>query len=184
MAQLKLDKVTHWQPFKFGNELYDLSHLDAHQVTYIQKGDSKNPERKYTFYVTYSFHCFAKDYPTLTTKERKALTYTSEKESRPFCKRRYFLSRKLPKIISDLHESNLVFHAGHESYATCKMEDENGKEIEYYVSFSTYRYQKKLRLHVQSAYPLDTPLGRRKKVNFFTIAFNLLKGKPLPTPQK
>ncbi|EON6280382.1 stationary phase growth adaptation protein [Vibrio cholerae] len=184
MALLDLDKTTHWQPFYLDGKCYDLSHLDAHKVTYTQESDGKNPERSYDFYVTYSFHCFSKDYPTLTEQDREKLKYSSDKESRPFCERRYLLSKKLPQIINGLHKSNLVFHAGHESYATCNIEDENGNKIEYYVSFATYRYKKKLRIHIQSAYPLDTPLGKRKKVKFFTIAYNLFNGKALPAPQK
>lgn len=180
--RLKLDKVSHWQPFELDGEKYDLSHLDAHVVEYIQPGDSKNPERRYKFYITYSFHCFAKDYAHLSEKERERLKYKTDKDSRPFCFKRYELSKNLPAIIKNLGTSH-VFHGGYESYATCDVQDDNGEQIQYFVSFVAYREMKKLRLHIKSAYPLTEELGKTKKVGFFNIAKNLLTNKPLPTPQ-
>lgn len=83
--KLALDKETHWQPFKLDDKIYDLSHLDGQVVNYTQPAKGKNPERHYKFYVTYSFHCFAKDYESLTNEDRRRLEYKTEKENRPFC---------------------------------------------------------------------------------------------------
>jgi hypothetical protein len=180
-----LDEQVHFPPFHApdGNK-YDLSHLDADIVEYIHKA----PEGKvgarditYTFYITYSMHCFAKDYPHLTDEYRRLWAYKAIKEIRPFCKRRYSLSMQLPAVIKNLPQE-LTFHSGHESFAVCSMKDDDGRQVEYYVSFSAYREHKKLRFHVMSAYPLDKPLGRVKKVNLFAIAQKLLAKKPLPKP--
>ena len=46
-----------------------------------------------------------------------------------------------------------------------------------------YRHEKKFRLHVISAYPIDN-WEKLKPVGFFKLAHNLVKGKKLPTPQK
>ena len=179
--RLNLDKPTHWSPFQLNGAIYDLSHLDAHTVEYIRQTSPELPEEKYLFYVTYSFHCFAKDYPALSNQDKKLLEYVTEREVRPFCFMRFSLSKQLPHIMSQL-DQNLVFHGGHGSYATFKLNDDDGKEVNYFVSFAAYRYQKKLRLHVKSAYPQDEPLGRVKKVNIFAIGRALLRNKELPKP--
>ncbi|MCG3814274.1 heat-shock protein [Photobacterium damselae] len=181
--KLILDKETHWQPFRLDDQVYDLSHLDGQVVEYVQPAKGKNPARNYKFYVTYSFHCFAKDYEHLTDEDRIRLEYKTTKDSRPFCFIRYELSKKLPMIIANLGQANLVFHGGYESFATCDIQSEHGETIQYYISFVAYRENKKLRLHIKSAYPLDEPLGKVKKVKFFSIALNLLKNKTLPKPQ-
>ena len=173
----KLDKQVHFPPFRIDEQVYDLSHLDSHQVVYSQPAADNKPAKTYTFHVTYSMHCFAKDYEHLTDLDRQRLMYHAQKESRPFCCLRYELSKSLPGYIADLPNA-FVFHGGHQSYAICPAPD----GTEYFISFVTYKYQKKLRLHVQSAYPLDEPLGRRKKVGFFTIAARLQQGRPLPKP--
>ncbi|NGZ94397.1 heat-shock protein [Vibrio aestuarianus subsp. cardii] len=179
--QLKLDHESHWQPFKLDGKTYDLSHLDAHIVEYTQPKTKKNPERTYKFYITYSFHCFAKDDPTLTAQDRARLEYKTKTETRPFCFKRYELSKKLPDIIKNLHNS-YVFHGGYESFATCDIQ-QDGTDIQYFVSFVAYREMTKLRLHIKSAYPLNEALGKTKSVGFFNIALNLLRNRPLPKPQ-
>ncbi|MEZ9455624.1 hypothetical protein [Vibrio sp. 10N.286.49.A11] len=179
--RLKLDHESHWPPFRLGDDIYDLSHLDAHIVEYTQPKKGKNPERTYRFYITYSFHCFAKDYPELTDQDRARLEYKTRKDTRPFCFKRYELSKQLPDIIKKI-PSSYVFHSGYESFATCEVQ-QDGTDIQYFVSFVAYREMKKLRLHIKSAYPLDDPLGKTKKVNFFNIASNLLRNRPLPKPQ-
>lgn len=109
--------------------------------------------------------------------------YQAPKDSRPFNFERYELSKHLPKIIDALGEKEtLVCHAGYGSFAAVKILDTSGNEIDYFVSFVVFKEKKKLRLHVQSAYPLDQKLGNVKKVGFFAIAKNLLLGKKLPKP--
>lgn len=178
----ELDKEKHWQPFRLDGDTYDLSHLDAHTVEYVQPADKSNTEKKYNFYVTYSFHCFSKDYEHLSDEEREKLMYVTTKEKRPFCFRRYKLSKKLRSVIENLTEKHMVFHAGYECFATCTLEDDDGTAFEYYIPFKAYRYKKKLRIHVMSAYPLPVNRGKRKKVNIYAIAKNLLQGRAVPRP--
>ncbi|SQH74096.1 Heat shock protein C [Shewanella benthica] len=178
--RFNLDKQEHFPPFTMDGNWYDLSHLDSHKVEYLQESDGKDPI-KYTFFVTYSMHCFAKDSPQQTISDKDRLMYQSKTESRPFCLKRYNLSLQLRKVIEGISSKDaFVFHGGYETYATYMLNDPEGNPIEYYISFVTYRYQRKLRLHVRSAYSLDEPLGKRKKVGFFKIAYNLLRNKKLP----
>ena len=62
-------------------------------------------------------------------------------------------------------------------------DEEKEKIIYYKVVFTVYRHEKKFRLHVISAYPIDN-WEKLKPVGFFKLAHNLVKGKKLPTPQK
>ncbi|MFM6311187.1 MAG: heat-shock protein, partial [Dolichospermum sp.] len=63
-----------------------------------------------------------------------------------------------------------------------KVLDSNGIEVDYFVVFTVFRESKKLRLHIQSAYPKYDGIGKVEKVRFFVIAKNLLNNKKLPTP--
>ena len=179
-SSLNLDEQEQFAPFKYDDQDFDLSHLDSHTVDYIHKSPGKS-DIQYRFYVTYGMHCFAKDYDDLTAADREKLLYHANKESRPFCFRRYHLSKKLRSIIGNL-PNEFVFHGGYSAYATCKAQDINGDEVEYYVSFSVFRQKKKLRIHVMSAYPLDESLGKRKKVGFFNIARAVKQNNKLPSP--
>lgn len=181
---MKLDEVTAWAAFKYKDTIYDLSHLDAHKVKYTHSSPGK-ADIEYEFWVTYSFHCFAKHYPERCQTEQQALMYSAPKEERPFCFTRYQLSRNhLRAIIDNLGTPNVrVTHAGYSSYAADKIINNDGSTSWYLVPFKVYKYQKKFRIHVTSAYLLDTEPGGGK-VGFFTIAHCLKTGKKLPKPHK
>lgn len=109
--------------------------------------------------------------------------YHAPKESRPFCERRYELSRAhLPDIVTNLGTA-WISHARRGSYATVRVLDKDGTHLWYYVPFKVFRQQKKFRIHITSAYPMDKKPGG-EKVGFFTIARNLRNGKKLPKPKK
>lgn len=183
---MQLDEVMSWRPFKPANgDAVDLSFLDAHQVTFIHKAEEKS-DIEYTFWVTYSFHCFAKDYPELSKEDRSLLMYYAPNSARPFCYKRYELAKKhLRNIIDNLGApETIVTHAGYGSYATCEILTETGNTIWYFVPFTVYREKKKFRIHVTSAYPLDEKPGHKGKVGFFKIAHNLKNNKKLPAPKK
>jgi len=177
-----VEEVIHWINFAVNDEIYDLSHLNAHWAEYFDNRDVNKPIT-YKFIVTYSFHCFTQASKKLTDEESQLLMYHAPRESRPFDFERYYLSKQLPSMICDLgHQKTIVFHAAHGKYATFKVVDSRGIEVDYFVVFRAFRESKKLRLHVQSAYPKYEGIGRIKKVKFFTIAKNLLRNKKLPKP--
>jgi len=177
-----MEEVKQWRNFQLGEEIYDLSHLNAHSVEYV---DTRNSEQiiTYRFLVTYSCHCFTKDEPSLNEDEREQLMYHAPKESRPFNFERYELSKKLPQIINSLAQPHiLIRHAGHGRFATVKISDRMGNEVEYYVFFTVFKEKNKLRIHVVSAYLTPDGLGKVKKIGFFTIAHNVLHNKPCKIP--
>jgi len=160
-------EVKQWRNFTYKSQVYDLSHLNAHWVEYLDDRDKNNPI-SYKFIVTYSLHCFTKESNELTDEELQLLMYNAPKESRPFNFERYNLSKLLPDITKLLGEkTTLVCHAGYGNFATVKILDSNGIEINYFVVFNVFRENKKLRLHIQSAYPKYDGIGKIKKVSFF-----------------
>lgn len=176
-------EIQKWRAFDHPDGmLRDLSFLDAHEVTYVHSAEGK-VDIEYRFFVTYSNHCFTKAYLHQTPAEQALLMYSTGKEKRPFCERRYQLAKKyLRDIICSLGQQKVI-HAGYGSYATVEVELENGETGYYFVVFKAFREAKKFRLHVTSAYPIDTkPAGA--KVSFFVIARNLKANKPLPQPPK
>ncbi len=175
-------EVTNWRSFTLDGEIYDLSHLDAQWVEYQDARDGEKPIT-YRFVVTYGLHCFAKDSAELSAEKSKLLMYDGPRESRQFSFERYELSKQLPSIINSLgNKETLVCHAGHGKFAIVKVLDSNGEEVNYFVPFAVFKESKKLRLHVQSAYPVTESPGRVKKVGFFAIAKNLLHDRKLPKP--
>ena len=175
-------EVKNWRDFTLNSEIYDLSHLNAHSVEYLDNRDENNLIT-YKFIVTYGLHCFTKELQELTEEESQLLMYNAPRESRPFNFERYYLSKQLPEIIKALSQSaTLVCHAGYGNYAIVKVVDSEGVEVDYFVVFRVFKESKKLRLHVTSAYPKDEGIGKIKKVNFFVIAKNLLNNKKLPKP--
>jgi hypothetical protein len=175
-------EVISWKNFILTDLVYDLSHLNAQWVKYIDEKDQNNPI-KYRFIVTYGLHCFTKDSDKLSSEELQSLNYKAPKESRAFNLERYELSKYLPKIIASLgDQSTLVCHAGYGKFAIIRVVDSRGNEVDYFVVFTVFKEEKKLRLHIQSAYPKYEGVGKIKKVGFFVIARNLLNNKKLPSP--
>lgn len=175
-------EVKQWRNFTFNSQVYDLSHLNAHLVEYLDDND-KNKPISYKFIVTYSSHCFTKESDELSSEESQLLMYKAPNESRPFNFERYSLSKQLPSIISSLSEKTArVCHGGYGSYTIIKVLDQNGQEVDYFVVFRVFRESKTLRLHVTSAYPKYESMGKIRKVSFFLIAKKLLNNQKLPSP--
>jgi hypothetical protein len=177
-----VNEVIAWKNFILNGDIYDLSHLNAHWVEYLDQRDEEN-HITYKFIVTYGLHCFTKDSDDLSSEESQLLMYSAPRESRQFNFERYQLSKQLPSIINSLgYKETLVCHAGYRKFATVKILDSNGIEVDYYVVFAVFKEVKNLRLHVLSAYPKYEGIGKVKKVGFFVIAKNLLNNKKLPKP--
>lgn len=168
-----------WSPHTHvTGEVFCLDHLDAELITYQ---DSKQADICYKFYITYSHHCFTKDEHITQTGQNSVSQYQSPKDRRAFHIGRYNLSKSLPQIIRTLPEQ-FVYHGGYDNYCSATFTDPQGNEIVYQIVFSVFRSQKKLRLHVESAYLLEKGLGKIKKVKFEKIAWALLKNRKLPKP--
>ena len=176
---MKMDEVEKWRPFtdEEGNTR-DLSFLEAHEVLYTHRCEGK-ADKVYKFIVSYSFHCFCKDYPEQSEEEKRALMYHSPKESRPFCKNRYGLAQRYLKDMILSLDHQRIIHAGYGSYAVIEALNHEGERCP--RPLQSVPGTEKLRIHVTSAYAVDAKPGGGK-VGFFVIASKLLAGKPLPHP--
>lgn len=150
-----------------------MSHLDVSKVEYDINS------KRFEFYVTYSHHCFTKTVEGLN--DCISWLYESKKDLRHFNDNRYKMSFKLPQIIQSLPTSN-TYHGKAGSFAVCEIINEEGEKIFYQVVFKAYRAQKKYRIHVMSAYPVNKRPSPRK-VRFSVIANAIASGKNLPKPQ-
>lgn len=186
---MNIDEVTEWPAYTDQNgESFDLSFLNAKKVTYRHVAKDK-PDVLYDFWVTYSLHCFAKDYEYQSDSEKQELMYHSPKkvngkpiESRPFCLQRYALaSEYLCHIVESLGSAEFaVKDGGYNSYLVVKLLDDYGQTTWYNVPFKVFRENKKFRLHVLSAYQTEEPRGGGK-IGFFIIAYNLKMNRKLPS---
>lgn len=169
-----VEEITSWRPFLYKGQIYNLSHLDAHLAEYTDQN-----EKTYKYIVTYSFHCFTKEDPDVSEEESDLLLYKTRKENRHFNFERYQLSMLLPKIILSLGDSSTTcFHAGYSRFVRYEISDDIGNTINYFIVFKSFKEKKRLRLHIESAYPASPEeKGKLKKVNFFVIAHNTLLGK-------
>jgi len=81
-------EVTAWKNFTLADKVYDLSHLNAHWVEYIDEKDEIIPVT-YRFIVTYGLHRFTKDSEDLSSEKLQSLNYKAPRESRAFNLERY-----------------------------------------------------------------------------------------------
>lgn len=178
---MKLGEVLEWQPFTTPNgEVYDLTFLNVKKITYVHSTEGKK-DIEYDFWVTYSSHCFTKDYESLTDADRAALNYHAPREDRPFCFKRYELAKQyLCNAIESLGSlGSVVLDGGYKSYITTKIITADDQDLWYHIPFKVYRERKKYRIHVMSAYSSTEKRGGGK-VGFFKIAYKLRMNKKLP----
>lgn len=112
--------------------------------------------------------------------------YHAPKESRPFHFERYEYSKMVPHIVKNLHTSSntIVGYAGHDNYAVFSYRAKSGKQHQYKIAFNVFREQKKLRIHVTSAYRNENPVDPKKvKVSFEAILKSVRLKKELPKPR-
>ena len=169
-------EIQHWECFKTNNTKYDFGHLDAYKHIYT------HPERNesYTLYFTFSHHVFTRSIKE-TEKTDIQYIYPYKVDERFFDLDRFKLSINLPQIVKTLPQQ-FCYHGGHSRYCSCEVYQEDGSIVNYQVVYRVWKKSSKMRFHIESAYPLTKPFGKAKKVNFWVICHNLLKGKKLPKP--
>ncbi len=170
------NEVQQWKSFKFGGKEHDFSHLDACRHSF------KHPKRNenYTLYFTFSHHVFTRGIKKQDNPELLPL-YPYPVDIRIFDLERFRLSAYLPEIVASLPKQ-FCYHGGYSRYCSCKIEQKDGSDIYYQVVYRVWKERGKMRFHIESAYPLDEPQGKVKKVDFWVICHNLFRGKKLPEP--
>ncbi len=175
-----------WQPFQHNNNKYDLSHLHPFALELIQPAQGDKLEKKYTFWVRFSLHCFSK---SIEDGDDPSLEYRDNRETRTFCHKRYELSFYLPEIIREINEKRCS-HTGYGNFFLVEFLTEEGATIEYEIYFNVRRTKSssaQLELFIQSAYARSNESKKyrheTRKIGFFVIANNRLLGKPIKTPR-
>lgn len=165
-----------WKSHNQSGKEFNLDHLQACKCFF------KHPDRNesYTIYFTFSHHVFTKAQGSGLAGE---IYPFPPHDIRLFDERRYELSKSLPKIIEKLQDC-IFFHGGFGRFCTCEIKDTEGKTINYQVVYKVWKERGKLRFHIESAYPLDGPLGRIKKVKFWVVCYNAQHRKKLPRPPR
>lgn len=169
------NEVQHWKEFDLNGTEYDFNHLNASKHIF----QHPNRNESYTLFFTYSHHVFTRgikdsdNYPS-------TYIYPYPSDNRIFDETRFKLSHHLPKIIATLPDQ-FCYHGGYSRYCSCKLD---GSDVYYQVVYRVWKERGKMRFHIESAYPLEESLGKVKKVNFWVICHNLLRGKTLPKPAK
>ena len=172
------NKVQRWKSFNVGMQEYHFDHLNSckHQFSHPERSEC------YTIYFTFSHHVFTRRIDTQEALEA-ALIYPYQPDERVFDLTRYELSKHLPQIIKTLPDQ-FFYHGGYSRFCSCKIYQEDGSSTHYQIVYRAWKARGKMRFHIESAYPLDKSLGKVKKVNFWVICHNLLKGKQLPKPAR
>ena len=173
-----------WHAPHIGGKEYDLSHLHPFAWDLVVQGKDGKPERRYGIDVTFSLHCFTKGKREAQTPYASELEYSDSRETRLFDNARYELSFQLPHIIRTI-DSRPCFRTGHGNFFTIKMQDADGRAVEYTVYFKVSRssHKGRLNLYVESAYVQNSIPRRkaspRKPIRFYVIAFNVQNNKPI-----
>ncbi|WP_440903191.1 heat-shock protein [Catenovulum sp. SX2] len=172
------NEVQQWKGFNLDGKVFNFHHLNACKHTF------SHPKRNesYTLYFTFSHHVFTRGISAVENIEQ-AKIYPYPPDERVFDRTRFELSKYLPEIIATMPDQ-FCYHGGYSRYCSCKISQEDGTVTYYQVVYRVWKCRGKMRFHVESAYPLQEGLGKVKKVNFWVICHNLLKGKKLPLPAK
>ncbi|MFS2161882.1 hypothetical protein ACCD10_31750 [Pseudomonas sp. Pseusp122] len=172
MPAFHVDSIQHWEPFEHDGVVYDLRHLNSHEVVF-QKQDK--PVR---FVVTYGLHCFTKD----GTEHNIPLVYADGRESRLICVERYEASKQLKGILEKLGAGAWIYPTQGERFFTLDvMNNISGVVEPFKICMAIFREHRVLRMHVTSAFFARTGEGspgvpiNKKGVSIFKIAVDTLK---------
>lgn len=169
MAKFHVDSITDWEGFEYKGVSYTLSHLDAHEVTFLAKNGAS-----YCFIVTYGLHCFAKDGSSFNIP----VLATDGRENRHICMDRYEKSKKIRPLIEGMGDGNrfLINQTQDRYFTLCLLDETEEQEIYYKICLAIYKENRKLRIHVTSAYVVENGLFETNKgMSIFRIAQNVTK---------
>lgn len=173
-----------WKPYTHNGQVFDLSHLDDFEHTYIQAATAKDTEKRYTVLVRFT------DHPFTDSSNEDAMPIYSRTQSREGIKNRYFnfkrwmYSKHLPELIHGFAEGNKKFFVLHDgAYFRLELLNEQNQTIEYDIFFDLIKEKKRLVLVIKSAYERDPNSNERPKLDhtnnfgFFTLLNTTMQGK-------
>lgn len=174
MAKFHIDSIQVWEDCSHEGDLFSLSHLSAHEVSYPREKGSP-----FIFIVTYGLHCFTKD----GTEYNVPVKVSDGRETQMLCVERYESSKNLPRIIEELAESGArIYQTAEEKYFTVsKLNNLTGEVEPYKICIAVFKEKRRLRIHVLSAFFVregpgspDNPI-KGKGFTIFKVALDASK---------
>lgn len=170
--------MAYWKQLHVDGVYIDLSHLEPFffEVTHTASHIPASIE------VIFSSHCFSERTTNATHKDTLPRTHLAHNETRVFDKRRYELSKSLPKHISNLSTRSIVLGRDN-NYIHVTLED--GED--YAIFFVIHKHSANTcKMRVVSAYPLTKPHWKVKQsgeMKFKTLVAKVLQGTPIKFPR-
>jgi hypothetical protein len=180
--------VSQWSSFLYDGVSFDLSHLNSVKFQYIRAATEHKPERRVTFFMTFSDHCFTEHYG-----ENESWVYQDPRSNgeRYFCKFRYELSKHLPDLIKSLLQTNayllLTFNKHREQFFYLENEYYGETYRVFFEISAPKTNHADLRLDVKSAYSENTwasPVAGSERYRIWRVIDARLDGITLPTKRK
>jgi hypothetical protein len=144
LAKYHIDSIQQWDDFYYQGKNYDMGHLNAHEVVFKGKKDD------FKFIVTYGLHCFAKD------NEPTSIPYLIKdgREEKNVDLERYEASKSLRSFINTLSKEDIkIYQTTEEKFFTLRvLNNSTGEEETYKICIAIYKENRKLRIHVISAF--------------------------------
>jgi hypothetical protein len=172
--------ILQWTSFRHGSQTYDLTHLHARTVQFVNPAKDGKAAITFTVDVTFSLHCFSRSLPAVGSYDR-TLEYSDARETRLFDVARYELSKHLPGIVKRLTERKCQ-HTGKGNFFTVEIVAEDGATVNYAIFFTASKSSRKGRLnvYVQSAYVKErSKLPAGKPIRFLIVLYNTLNSIPI-----
>lgn len=145
LAKYHIDSIQEWESFSHKGDEYCLGHLKAHEVEFVGKDGTS-----YKFIVTYGLHCFTKN----ETAHNIPVLISDGREQQYVCLERYESSKKIRQVIESLDQPRVkIYQTFGEKFFTMHLLNNLTGELEpYKICVAFFRENRKLRLHVTSAF--------------------------------
>lgn len=165
--------IQEWEDVVHEGLHFDMSHLSASELTVEAK------DKTYILIVTYGLHCFTKDDDVYSIPKKVKDSF----EERSFNIERYQASKSLKNILSN-EITSLSFYQTDEkrNFVIKRHNSITGLDEPYKICTTFFKENRKLRLHVISAYFVregegsdSQPITNRKSSSIYKILQDLTK---------
>jgi hypothetical protein len=179
-----------WAPFQFGDQTFELAHLDPFDFELVVPERDGKPELRLIIKVEFGLHCFTKDYCEENNVYSSDFEYSDSRETRYFNSLRYELSKQLPRIVTELPSRRCFFSDDPKVFLLVHSIEHEGKKKDYQVFFQLNPTSQSnvLKLFVASAFLRESyrkPQARNPlSIRFGIIALNRSIGKPILKPPR
>jgi hypothetical protein len=167
------------QPFVYGEEEYDLKHLDPCTFVYVRPAVGTRPQETYKVDTIFTSHCFTRGLRPSEVYDPSLVYADGDPKPRLFDLRRYELSKQLPKFIQELPTTKPHHNSNRLNFFSIVLLSEEGEEFEYDIFFKIKKSGKgKLEMIVETAFvrepEYDSVRPNGMKVGFWIILYNTL----------